>query len=149
MPARSHRAAIRVIHPARRKRTILMERRKTSPYRKFMYRTAAVTLAAAITSHTAMAQNPPTPVPPTSQCSSNVNFLSLLPPPPNSGSPPNPNEDGDTQFLNALIDTTEATLIQDVQSASSLDLAKQMQLLGKLVIYDKTLSPSNNIGCAT
>src|SRR6266481_2336202 len=118
-----------------------MEQRKTSPCRKFVYRTTAVTVLAAITSHTAMPQNPPTPVPPYSVCSQNVNFLSLLPPPPNSGSPPNPNEDGDTQFLNSLIDTTESTLIQDAQSASSLDLANQMALLGKLMIYDKTLSP--------
>jgi len=103
----------------------------------------------AITSHTAGAQNPPTPVPPPSRCSRNVNFLSLLPPQPNSGQPPNPNEDGDTQFLNALIDITESTLLQNVPSASSLDLAHQIQLLGKLFIYDKTLSPSNNIGCAT
>jgi cytochrome c peroxidase len=28
-------------------------------------------------------------------------------------------------------------------------LAQQVQLLGKLFIYDKTLSPANNIGCAT
>ena len=109
-----------------------METRKTSLYGKFMYRTAAVTVVVAITSHTAGAQNPPTPVPPPSLCSKNVNFLSLLPPPP--GSPPNPNEDGDTQFLNALIDITESTLLQNVPSASSLDLAHQIQLLGKLFI---------------
>jgi hypothetical protein len=87
-----------------------MEPRKTSLYGKFMYRTAAVTVVVAITSHTAVAQNPPTPIPPPSLCSENVNFLSILPPPP--GGPPNPNEDGDTQFLNALIDFTESTLIQ-------------------------------------
>src|SRR3984893_1529326 len=121
-----------------------MEQRNTSSYRKFLHGTMAITVIAAITSHTAMTQNTPTPVPPYSVCSQNVNVLSLLPPPPNSGSPPNPNEDGDTQFLNALIDITESTLIQDVQLASSLDLAHQIQLLGKLVIYDKTLSPSNN-----
>jgi cytochrome c peroxidase len=40
-------------------------------------------------------------------------------------------------------------LIQKAQLASSLDLAHQVQLLGKLFIYDKTLSPANNIGCAT
>ena len=124
-----------------------METRKTSLYGKFMYRTAAVTVVVAITSHTAGAQNPPTPVPPYSVCSKNVNFLSLLPSPP--GMPPNPKEDGDTQFLNALIDVTESTLLQNVPTASSLDLAHQVQLLGKLFIYDKTLSPLNNIGCAT
>jgi cytochrome c peroxidase len=126
-----------------------MERRKTSLYGKLMYRTAAVTVVAAITSHTATAQNPPTPIPPYSVCSQNLNFLSLLPPPPNSGSPPNPNEDGDTQFLNALIAITESALIRDAQLASSLDLAHQIQLLGKLFIYDRTLSPNQNIACAT
>jgi cytochrome c peroxidase len=30
-----------------------------------------------------------------------------------------------------------------------MDLAHQVQLLGKLFIYDKTLSPNRNIGCAT
>src|SRR5713101_3904197 len=117
--------------------------------RKFMYNTAAVTVVSAITIYTAKTHNVPAQVPPYSQCSQNVNFLSLLPPPPNSGSPPNPNEDGDTQFLNALIDSTESTLVQDAQSASSLDLAKQIQLVGKLMIYDKTLSPAGNIACAT
>jgi cytochrome c peroxidase len=126
-----------------------MERRKTSLYGKLMYRTAAVTVVAAITSHTATAQNPPTPIPPYSVCSQNLNFLSLLPPPPNSGSPPNPNEDGDTQFLNALIAITESALIRDAQLASSLDLAHQIQLLGKLFIYDRTLGPNQNIACAT
>jgi hypothetical protein len=116
-----------------------MEPRKTSLYGKFMYRTAAVTVVVAITSHTAVAQNPPTPVPPPSLCSENVNFLSILPPPP--GGPPNPNEDGDTQFLNALIDFTESTLIQKAQLASSLDLAHQVQLLGKLFIYDNLWTP--------
>jgi cytochrome c peroxidase len=119
-----------------------METRKTS-----LYRTAAVTVVVAITSHTARAQNPPTPVPPYSVCSKNVNFLSLLPSPP--GMPPNATEDGDTQFLNALIDVTESTLLQNVPMASSLDLAHQVQLLGKLFIYDKTLSPLDNIACAT
>lgn len=126
-----------------------MKQRNTSPYCRFVYRASAVILVAALTTYTATAQNPPTPIPPYSVCSQNVNSLSLLPPPPNSGSPPNPNEDGDTQFLNALIAATESTLIQDAQSASSLDLTHQIQLLGKLVIYDRTLSPSQNIACAT
>src|SRR5713226_7407490 len=106
-----------------------MRQRKRSPNRTFEYRTGAVTLIAAITSYTAMAQNAPTPIPPFSLCSQNVNVLSLLPPPPNSGSPPNPTEDGDTQFLNALIDNTESSLLRNVPTASSLGLANQMQLL--------------------
>jgi cytochrome c peroxidase len=73
--------------------------------------------------------------------------LSILPSLP--GQPPNPNEDGDTQFLNAQIDITESTLLQQVPSASSLDLAHQVQLLGKLFIYDKSESPFKNIACAT
>jgi cytochrome c peroxidase len=73
--------------------------------------------------------------------------LALLPPLP--GGTPNPNEDGDVQFTNALIDITESTLLLKVPTASSLDLAHQVQLLGKLFIYDKTLSPFGNIACAT
>jgi cytochrome c peroxidase len=65
------------------------------------------------------------------------------------GGTPNPTEDGDTQFLNSLIETTESSLLQDVQAASSLDQAHQVQLLGKLFIYDKTLSPFGNVACAT
>jgi cytochrome c peroxidase len=65
------------------------------------------------------------------------------------GGTPNPNEDGDTQFENALIDNTESSLLRVVPNASSLDLAHQVQLLGKLFIYDKTLSPFGNIACAT
>ena len=124
-----------------------MEQRKTSPYRRVVYRTAAVTMVAAITSYTAMAQNPPAPIPPYSVCSQNVNTLSLLPPLP--GGTPNPAEDGDVQFENALIDNTESSLLRDVPTASSMDLAHQVQLLGKLFIYDKTLSPFGNIACAT
>src|SRR5947209_8221276 len=106
-----------------------MEQRKLSSHQQFVYRTAALTLVAAITSYTAMAQNSPTPIPPYSVCSQNVNSLSLLPPPPNSGSPPNPNEDGDTQYLNALIGSTEAMLIRETLSTASLGLANQMALL--------------------
>src|SRR3982074_1352633 len=108
---------------------------------------ATVTMAAALTSHTSIAPNPPAPVPPFSVCSQNVNTLALLPPLP--GGTPNPNADGDTQFANALIDNTESSLLLVVPNASSLDLANQVQLLGKLFIYDKTLSPFGNISCAT
>jgi cytochrome c peroxidase len=111
------------------------------------YKTMAVTVLAAMTSPTGLTQNRPTP-PPFSVCSQNVNVLSLLPSP-NTTGPPNPNEDGDTQYLNALIDMTEAGLVQKVPSASSMDLQSQVRLLGKLYIYDKTLSPPNNIACAT
>src|SRR5882757_4570233 len=129
-----------------------MERRNTSPYQNFMCRTficrtTAIAVVAALTAYTAVAQNPPAPIPPYSVCSQNVNTLSLLPPLP--GGTPNPAEDGDTQFENAFIDATESSLLRAVPSASSLDLAHQVQLLGKLFIYDKTLSPFGNIACAT
>ena len=124
-----------------------MGQRKTSPSRRFVYRTTAITVVAAIASYTAMTQNPPTPVPPFARCSSNLNVLSTLPTLP--GNPPNPNEDGDVQFINALIDSTESDLLLQVPSASSLDLAHQVQLLGKLFIYDKSESPFKNIACAT
>jgi cytochrome c peroxidase len=126
---------------------LLTERGKTHRYRKLLSGTATVTMAAALTTHTAIAQNPPTPVPPYSVCSQNLNILSTLPPLP--GGTPNPKEDGDNQFLNALIDYTESSLLQEVPTASSLDLAHQVQLLGKLFIYDKKLSPFANIACAT
>ena len=125
-----------------------MQRRKIPLYERMMRSTAAVALAgAAISTYTLSAQNPPAPIPPFSVCSQNVNTLSLLPPLP--GGTPNPSEDGDVQFENALIDNTESSLLRDVPTASSLDLAHQVQLLGKLFIYDKTLSPFGNIACAT
>jgi cytochrome c peroxidase len=123
-----------------------MQPDKTLRSRRLLPGTATVTMAIALC-HTAIAQNPPTPVPPYSVCSRNLNVLSILPSPP--GSPPNPNEDGDTQFLNSFIDFTEASLLQQVPTASSQDLAHQVQLLGKLFIYDKTESPAENIACAT
>jgi cytochrome c peroxidase len=116
-------------------------------HRRLMGSTAAIAMAGAIGTYNLSAQNPPAPVPPFSVCSQNVNVLSLLPPLP--GGTPNPTEDGDTQFLNALISATESSLLREVPSAASLDLAHQVQLLGKLYIYDKTLSPQGNIACAT
>src|ERR1700712_4571405 len=104
-----------------------MEPVNTDMSRKFLSATVTVTMAAALTSHTSIAQNPPAPIPPFSVCSQNVNALSLLPPLP--GGTPNPNEDGDTQFLNAFIDATKSTLLQEVPNAASLDLAHQVQLL--------------------
>ena len=123
-----------------------MVRDETHRYRRLLSGTATVTTAVALC-HTAIAQNSPTPIPPYSVCSQNVNVLSLLPSPP--GSPPNPTEDGDTQFLNSFIDFTEASLLQEVPTAPSQDLAHQVQLLGKLFIYDKTESPAENVACAT
>jgi cytochrome c peroxidase len=122
-----------------------MEPEKTHTRRKFLSRAATVTTTALLATQT-IAQNPPAPIPPYSVCSQNVNVLSLLPP--LSGTP-NPNEDGDVQLTNALIDATESSLLLQVPNAPSLDLVHQVQLLGKLFIYDKTISPAGNIGCAT
>jgi cytochrome c peroxidase len=124
-----------------------MGQREKSLYRNLVRKTAAVTGLAAITIPFGVTQNTPAPVPPPSLCSRNVNVLSLLPSP--AGSPANPKEDGDVQYLNALIDTFESNLLQEVSSASSLGQAQQAHLLGKLFIYDKSLSPSKNIACAT
>jgi cytochrome c peroxidase len=123
-----------------------VEQRETS-CRKFLSKAAAVTTIGAIAIPLGLTQNPPTPVPPPSVCSSNVNVLSLLPSLP--GSPANPTEDGDTQYLNAFINNTESSLLQEVSSASSLGQAQQVHLIGKLFIYDKTISPAENIACAT
>ena len=123
------------------------EGEKKHRHRKLRFVLATATMAAALAIHTSIAQNPPAPIPPYSVCSKNVNVLSLLPSP--AGSPPNPTEDGDTQFLNSLIDFTEASLLQQVPTAASQDLTQQVQLLGKLFIYDKTESPAGNIACAT
>ncbi|MCU1326197.1 MAG: Cytochrome c peroxidase family protein [Bryobacterales bacterium] len=120
---------------------------KPSKTHRYRPPSATVALVTIFATQTAIAQNPPATIPPFSVCSQNVNTLSLLPPLPDGT--PNPNEDGDTQFENALIDATESALLRSVPSASSLDLTHQVQLLGKLFIYDKTLSPFGNIACAT
>lgn len=117
------------------------------PSRKTMSKAVAITAIGAITIPFGLSQNPLTPVPPPAICSGNLNILSLLPSLP--GNPPNPKEDGDVQFLNSLIDTTEASLLQEVPSASSLGQAQQVHLIGKLFIYDKSISPADNIACAT
>ena len=123
-----------------------MEPDKTHRRRKLLSRTATVTTTALLATQT-IAQNAPAPIPPYSVCSQNVNVLSLLPSP--AGSAPNPTEDGDTQFLNAFINASESSLLLQVPNAPSLDLAHQVQLLGKLFIYDKTISPAENVACAT
>jgi cytochrome c peroxidase len=125
---------------------LAMERDQTHRRKQILSRTAAGTITALLATQT-IAQNAPTPIPPYSVCSQNVNVLSLLPSLP--GSPPNPTEDGDTQFLDAFIASTESSLLLQVPNASSLDLAHQVQLLGKLFIYDTSISPAGNIGCAT
>lgn len=81
------------------------------------------------------------PVPPFSTCSRNVDIASLLP----GGA----NVDPDVVAANNFIDTTESELIQQVSSSRDLDQYRQITLLGKLAIFDKTLSPTKNIACET
>src|SRR6266849_1094759 len=62
---------------------------------------------------------------------------------------PGATQDPDVAAINSFIDNTESNLIQQVSSATALDQYRQTTLLGKLAIYDKTLSPAKNIACAT
>jgi cytochrome c peroxidase len=130
----------------RHQEELAMEPDKTHRYRKLLPQAATATITALLATQT-IAQNAPAPIPPYSVCSQNVNVLSLLPSLP--GSPPNPTEDGDTQFLDAFNAATESSLLLQVPNAASLDLAHQVQLLGKLFIYDVSISPAKNIACAT
>ena len=82
-----------------------------------------------------------TAIPPFSICSSNVDVASLLP----GGA----HEDPEVATAVAFITLTEQSLLQQVAQASSLDIYHQITLLGKTEIYDVTLSPLNNIACAT
>jgi cytochrome c peroxidase len=82
-----------------------------------------------------------TVIPPFALCSGNVNVASLLP----GGA----HEDPDVATAAAFITLTESSLLQQVEQASSLDLYHQITLLGKTEIYDVTLSPLENIACAT
>jgi len=78
-------------------------------------------------------------VPPFSVCSQNLDIGSLLP----GGA----NADPDVVAGNAFIDATESDLIQQASSATQLDQYRQITLLGKLAIFDKTLSPAKNLAC--
>src|SRR6266478_6209076 len=82
-----------------------------------------------------------TVIPPFSVCSRNIDSLSLLP----GGA----HEDPEVATAFSFINLTETSLIQQVGQASSLDQYHQITLLGKTEIYDITLSPNNNIACAT
>jgi cytochrome c peroxidase len=105
--------------------------------------TAAATMT--LSHHIVHGQVQPAPaataIPPFSICSRNVNVATYLP----GGA----NEDPDVATAVAFITLTESNLLQQVAQASSLDLYHQITLLGKTEIYDVTLSPLNNIACAT
>jgi cytochrome c peroxidase len=101
---------------------------------------ASITAAMSFTTHIVHGQTP-TPIPPFSVCSRNVNVASLLP----GGA----HEDPEVAAAGAFITLTESTLLQEVAQASSLDLYHQITLLGKTEIYDVNLSPLKNAACAT
>jgi cytochrome c peroxidase len=82
-----------------------------------------------------------TAIPPFSVCSGNVDAASLLP----GGA----HEDPEVATAASFITLTESTLLQQIAEASALDQYHQITLLGKTEIYDVTLSPFNNIACAT
>jgi cytochrome c peroxidase len=69
-----------------------------------------------------------------------VDIASELP----AGSSPN----SDVVAVNAEIDATEASALAQAMS-TSLDTYHQLQVLGKLEIYDKNLSVNRNVACAT
>jgi cytochrome c peroxidase len=101
---------------------------------------AAVTVVLrALPAHTEPSAPAQRAIPPFSVCSKNVDIASLLP----GGA----NVDPDIVAANAYFDSTESDLIQQVSSAGRLDQYRQITLLGKLAIFDKTLSPAKNVAC--
>jgi cytochrome c peroxidase len=102
---------------------------------------AGVSVTAALAMITTHIVHGQTAIPPFSVCSSNINAASLFP----GGA----HEDPEVATAVAFITLTEQSLLQQVAQASSLDLYHQLTLLGKTEIYDVTLSPFNNIACAT
>jgi cytochrome c peroxidase len=91
--------------------------------------------------HAKTASSTTTTIPPFAVCSGNINVTSYLP----GGA----NEDPDVVIGIAFITLTEDDLLQQVAQSSTLDLYHKINLLGKTEIYDQTLSPHENIACAT
>jgi cytochrome c peroxidase len=87
---------------------------------------------------TASAQSTP---PPLDICSKSVNIASLLP----GGA----NEDPDVAAANALIDSQFAAAQFQIQTNPPAGAALQEQLLGKIEIFDKSLSVNGNLACAS
>jgi cytochrome c peroxidase len=87
---------------------------------------------------TLSAQSTPTPL---DICSKSVNIASLLP----GGA----NEDPDVAAANALIDSQFAAAQFQIQTNPPADAALQEQLLGKVEIFDKSLSVNGNLACAS
>ena len=74
-------------------------------------------------------------------CSRSVNIASLLP----GGA----HEDPDVAAANALIDSEFASALTEIQTSPPADAALDEQLLGKVEIFDKTLSVNANLACAS
>jgi len=74
-------------------------------------------------------------------CSSQIDIASLLP----GGA----NEDPDVIAVNRFIDKTFAGALDQLPTASDLDLYHQLVLLGTLGLYDKNLSVNKNVACTT
>jgi cytochrome c peroxidase len=73
-------------------------------------------------------------------CSPQVNIQATLPTSPST-------EDPDVAAVNAFIGATEAAAVAAIPAAT--DLSHQIELLGEVEIYDRSISPAENIGCAT
>src|ERR1700692_1690232 len=99
---------------------------------------ATAAVAMVFTTHIVHGQ---TVIPPFSICSRNIDAISLLP----GGA----HDEPEAATALAFITLTEQSVLQQVAQASSLDQYHQISLLGKTEIYDMTLSPLNNIACAT
>src|SRR5229473_1513982 len=74
-------------------------------------------------------------------CSSHFDIASYLP----GGT----NEDPDVRRVNAEIDTIFTNALTEAISSPPADQYHQRQLLGTLVLFDKTLSVNKNVACTT
>src|SRR6266850_1525121 len=74
-------------------------------------------------------------------CSSNIDIASLLP----GGS----QEDPDVRQVNAEIDATFSNALIQATSSPPADQFHQRQLLGQLLLFDKTLSVNKNLACVS
>jgi cytochrome c peroxidase len=82
-----------------------------------------------------------TPPPPLDVCSKTVNIASTLP-----GSS---TEDPDVRAANALIDSRFAAAQSQIQTNPPTDPALMEQLLGRIEIFDKSLSVNGNVACTS
>src|SRR5882724_1283075 len=78
---------------------------------------------------------------PATFCSSNIDIGSYLP----GGT----HEDPDVRRVNAEIDTIFTNALTEATSSPPADQYHQRQLLGTLLLFDKTLSVNKNLACTT